>query len=291
MIKRYTLTMALLGLFVLIPGNQPSSARNVLPGNISYSFDSLDGKKPVEEYYKWRENYLGKHADKIPHYSLTVVTKRLSNEKALFIAAIAGKIAEGYSAEFQPVHIGKSNGRTPNYVPFGEPYTINVGFSIGDKLSKIEEIPGMRVLVPLDASVKLLQVKLRYKKDVDDVNGQSDTDKKEKDLEREMNLIVPVDFGEASAYTYGIVETADIPTKSKSSAMETLEENTFGAQTSDADDGSPILCTPPCKFASIYGGPGGCLVAKCCIDNPPALMDPYTCTILCWSECWLPPIQ
>lgn len=282
MIKRYTLTMALLGLFVLIPGNQPSSARNVIV-NSKESAGSLDGKRPIEEYYKWRENVLGKKADKVPHFTFTAVTKRLSDDKGMMMAAVSGKIFEGYSATFQPMRIGPSRGQIPNYIPFGEPFTITVGFSAGEKVSKIEEIPGMNVVVPLGAEIKLVQVRFKFDKDLDDPEAQND----KKKVGREMVFILPFNYGESAAYTYGMVEGDDVKKQKAANGVDGGDPTAMGFD--QFDDTSGLPCTPPCKFFSIYGGPGGCAVAKCCLDYFPSIMDADRCFIFCWGECWMPP--
>lgn len=262
MFMRKKLLLFVLGTLVLFSWQQAGSARHVMKGRRIDAFSST----PFAEYQKWRKEYLKGNAEVIPHFALATVARRKTPTIANLQIAAIGELIGGYKLEVQPIILQRNPGAPGQRLHLGVPTLYTFGLE-NDERGNVSLIqPYLIVMLEPGANAVEIKWSFRAQDEVED---------------RVLTMILPLENQDKDqAITYGFVDGDRL----QAAKIKGIEKG-MDAQSFDMGPGN---CYPGCNFVSIFGGPNGCNVWKCCLDKWP-ITDPTTCEIYCWSECWSAP--
>lgn len=221
---------------------------------------------PYNEYLKWRKHYLRDNGDEIPHYALATVARRKTQTSATMQIAAIGEMIGGYRLEVQPIIIQRNPGGPSQRVPLGVSTLFTFGLD-NDERGNVSLIQPY-LIIPLEPGSNGIEMRwsLRAENETED---------------RVLTMILPLEISDRDqTITFGFVDGE----KLQAARIKGMEKG----MSAESFDMGPGTCYPGCNFVSIFGGPSGCNVWKCCLDKWP-ITDPSTCEIYCWSECWNAP--
>lgn len=270
MFKLKTLSLAILCLLFLMPGYFPRVTARQLSQWDSY-FDRMPAAERV--YAQWRDETFGKAADSVPHYALSTVLSRINQKTVALAFAAVGQSVEGALLEIRPGRISRNGRGKTEFQSLIE--QIDISVHSYNQMEVLNPIGQARVTLPAYDGVNGYEIKYSFRREA----GAE---------KRSITVLIPLSE-EVHSATSGAVFAADYQSRQADQGTKSGSggeaDGAAGESLGDPGFEWEMRCLPGCNFFSISGP--NCSKEVCCIDTAP-YMDLTTCTVLCWTQCWMP---